>query len=230
MVTAPTQTMGPTRLAVFDYDGTILSGQSGALFSRYLLSNGLVTKRTALRLFWWGVRYKLHLPFRQDEARELIFRDLGAHGYDYATRVMRDFSHEVLEPRERAAAKAEIRRRADEGCATVLVSATFFEIARLAAERLGIDGVAATCMERDADGAYTGKVEGEVVAGAGKVRAVVAWAEERFGHDWSIAYAYGDHFTDEPLLELADTPYAVCPGTTLSRIAKRRGWQSLNWR
>ena len=208
MVTAPTQTMVPARLAVFDYDGTILSGQSGSLFSRYLLSNGLVTKRTALRLFWWGVRYKLHLPFRQDEARELIFRDLGAHGYDYA----------------------EILRRADEGCTTVLVSATFFEIARLAAERLGIDGVAATRMERDANGAYTGKVDGEVVAGEGKVRAVVAWAEERFGHDWSIVYAYGDHFTDEPLLERADTPYAVCPGTTLSRIAKKRGWQSLNWR
>ena len=73
-------------------------------------------------------------------------------------------------------------------------------------------------------------IPGEVVAGAGKVRAVVAWAEERFGHGWSIAYAYGDHFTDEPLLELADTPYAVCPGTTLSRIAKKHGWQSLNWR
>ena len=85
-------------------------------------------------------------------------------------------------------------------------------------------------MERDANGAYTGKVDGEVVAGEGKVRAVVAWAEERFGHDWSIVYAYGDHFTDEPLLERADTPYAVCPGTTLSRIAKKRGWQSLNWR
>ena len=223
----------PARLAVFDYDGTIIDGQSGSLFARYLLSHGLISMRTASRLFWWGVRYKLHLPYRQDEARELIFRDLGQRGYDEALRIMRAFHEEVLRPLYRADAVAEVRRRREEGCVTLLVSATFEEIARLAAEELGVDGFVATLMERDARGAFTGRVAGEVVAGPGKCRAVERWAGEHVGTgdgSWAIAYAYGDHFTDEPLLERAETPFAVDPGTTLARIARRRGWRILEWR
>ena len=219
------------RLAVFDYDGTIIDGQSGSLFSRYLLSHGLISVRTGSRLLWWGVRYKLHLPYRQDEARELIFRDLGRRGHDEALRIMRAFHDEVLRPLYRADAAAEVRRRHEEGCVTLLISATFEEIARLAAEELGVDGFAATCMECDASGAFTGKVAGEVVAGPGKCRAVERWADAHLGTGaWVIAYAYGDHFTDEPLLERAETPFAVDPGTTLARIARRRMWQILEWR
>ncbi len=219
------------QLAVFDYDGTIIDGQSGSLFSTYLLRHGLLSKRTAARLVWWGARYKLHLPFRQDESRELIFRDLGSHGYDRTIEIMRDFVREDLVPLERADAVAEVARRAEQGMKTVLVSATFHEVARIAAERLGMDGVAATRMERDASGAFTGRVQGEVVAGPGKVRAVTAWANDQFGEGgWQIACAYGDHFTDEPLLELARDPFAVCPGTTLKRDARRLGWQILDWK
>ncbi len=219
------------QLAVFDYDGTIIDGQSGSLFSTYLLRHGLLSKCTAARLVWWGARYKLHLPFRQDESRELIFRDLGSHGYERTIEIMRDFVREDLVPLERADAVAEVARRTEQGMKTVLVSATFHEVARIAAERLGMDGVAATRMERDASGAFTGCVQGEVVAGPGKVRAVTAWANDQFGEGgWQIACAYGDHFTDEPLLELAREPFAVCPGTTLKRDARRLGWQVLDWK
>lgn len=96
------------QLAVFDYDGTIIDGQSGSLFSTYLLRHGLLSKRTAARLVWWGARYKLHLPFRQDESRELIFRDLGSHGYDRTIQIVRDFVREDLVPLERADAVAEV--------------------------------------------------------------------------------------------------------------------------
>lgn len=225
------QANGKTPIAVFDYDGTIIDGQSGSLFGTYLLTHGLISVRTGLRLVWWGVRYKLHLPYRQDEARELIFRDLGQRGYEAALRIMCDFHEEVLRPLYRAEAVAEVRRRAEEGCLTLLVSATFEEIARVAAEKLGMDGCVATCMERDASGAFTGKVAGEVVAGPGKCRAVERWADEHLGIGrWEVAYAYGDHFTDEPLLERAEKPFAVHPGTTLARIARRRNWQILEWR
>ena len=219
------------RLAVFDYDGTIIDGQSGSLFSRYLLSKNLISLRTGSRLLWWGTRYKLHLPYRQDEARELIFRDLGSRGYDEAVRIMRAFHDEVLAPRYRVDAIQEVMRRKEEGCVTLLISATFSEIARVAATALGMDGFAATCMERDTAGNFTGRVQGEVVAGEGKCRAVRAWADERYGEGaWRVAYAYGDHFTDEPLLASAEHPFCVCPGKTLHQIARRRSWPILNWK
>lgn len=218
------------RLAVFDYDGTIISGQSGLLLSGYLLSHGLIPLRTGLRLLWWGVRYKLHLPYRQNEARELIFRSLRDLEPARVADVMRDFHDEVLVPLVRADARAEIARRRQEGCVTLLVSATFEAIAVTAGAYLGVDGVAATRMELDSQGRYTGRVLGEVVAGAEKPRAAARWADEHLGPGaWRIAYAYGDHFSDEPLLERADACFAVCPGTTLRQLAQRRGWAVLDW-
>ena len=224
------EAQGQVRLAVFDYDGTIMDGQSGQLFAVYLLRHGLISTRTALRLGWWGARYKIHLPYRQDEARELIFRDIGRLDHDRVMRIMGDFYTEALEPRTRADAVREVAACREMGLTCVLVSATFFEMARVAAQNLGIERVAATRMELDEQGHFTGAVAGEVVAGEGKVRAVTALANEAFGEGaWTIERAYGDHFTDESLLELAAEPVAVDPGTTLARIARKRGWKIASW-
>lgn len=221
----------PVSLAVFDYDGTIIDGQSGSLFSRYLMSRHLITPRTLARLAWWGIRYKLHMPYRQDEARELIFRDLAMHSHEETLQVMREFHESVLVPRRRADAVAEVRRVHDEGCVTLLVSATFQEIAHAVAESLGFDGVVATRMELDKNGRFTGRVEGEVIAGEGKCRAVAQWANEHIGPGrWSITYAYGDHISDEPLLEQAEHGFAVCPDKTLRLLAHRRDWPVLEWK
>ena len=75
-------------------------------------------------------------------------------------------------------------------------------------------------MERDADGNYTGRVEGTVVQGPEKVAAVTRWADAHIGKGaWTLAYAYGDHHTDAALLSAATKGYAVCPGETLRKLA-----------
>ena len=85
-------------------------------------------------------------------------------------------------------------------------------------------------MERDANGRYTGRVEGTVVAGAEKYRSVERWCDDRFGAGaWRLAYAYGDHHSDEDLLSRAGEAFAVCPGQTLKSIAKKNGWEILDW-
>lgn len=219
------------KLAVFDYDGTIISGQSGSLFSRYLLKHGLISKRTLARLFWWGARYVLHLPYRQNESRELIFRDLGIHSQAEAAQIMINFHNEVLLPRYRTAAIAEAKRREAEGCTTLLLSATFYDIAKAAADYLGIDNVIATHMELDEEGLFTGLVAGEVTAAAEKLKVATQWADEHLGQGvWELTYAYADHFSDEPLLTAAVYPCAVNPGPALKRIAKRKGWPIVDWK
>jgi HAD superfamily hydrolase (TIGR01490 family) len=217
-------------VAVFDFDGTIVDGQSGALFTTYLFRNHIMSLGRALRLGWWGVRYKLHLPYRQDEARELVFGALLGRPYDEVDALMVRFHDEVLLPRYRPQAVDEVARRSAEGNVTLLVSATFETIAQAAARTLGMDGVVATQMAHDAQGAYLGVVEGPVIAGAEKYRAVVRWCDERLGFgQWLLAYAYGDHHTDKDLLSHAQEPFAVCPGKTLHAIAKQHGWKILDW-
>lgn len=218
------------RVAVFDFDGTCIGGQSGALFTTYLLLSRRMSLVRALRLGLWGARYKLHLPHRQDEARELVFGALRSLTAEEVDALMVRFHDEVLAPRYRPLALAEIARRRDEGCVTLLVSATFDVIAQVAGRYLGTDDTVATRMARDASGNYTGEVDGNVVVGEEKYLAAARWCDEHLGEGaWELAYAYGDHHTDAALFERAGEGFAVCPGKTLAVAARRHGWKVLDW-
>ncbi|MBR1830098.1 MAG: haloacid dehalogenase-like hydrolase [Atopobiaceae bacterium] len=219
-----------TPLAVFDLDGTLIDGQSGSLISIYLLAHKVVSLPRAARLAWWGARYKLHLPQRQDEPREVILAALNQRTPEEIRQTMRGFHDEVMIERYRPKGVAEVRQRASEGCVTLLASATFRDVAERAAEHLGMDGFVATEMERDASGDYTGRVEGDVTEGKAKLDAVIRWANDRFGADgWYVKYAYGDHGSDAPLLSIARHPFAVEPSYLMKLIAKQRKWTILKW-
>ena len=218
-------------IAVFDYDGTCINGQSGSLIATWLMLHGYLSPRSVVGLAWWGICYKLHLPHRQERARELIFGDLGNRPPEEVDRILVEFHDKVLVPRYRKEAINEIERRKQEGCITLLVSATFEVIAREAAKILGVDGFAATKMERDALGYYTGRVEGDVTEGKSKVDTAMSLATTcAKDHPWYLAYAYGDHHSDEELLAAAEHPFVVCPGPTLKRMAHRNGWPIIDWR
>ena len=218
------------KIAVFDFDGTVISGQSGLLFSAYLLRRHLSSVSRTLKLMWWGVRYKLHLPQRQEEARELVVGALTQYSIEFANAVMHDFHREVVEGMYRSQALEEVRRRQAEGCCVLLVSATFEPIAELAAKKLGVDAFLATKMQVGADGHYTSKVDGPVIEGAQKLVSATEWCNQHYGKgNWELAYAYGDHYSDATLLSAAQTPCAVCPGPTLTRLASKCGWTILNW-
>ncbi len=219
------------RIVAFDLDGTLVDGQSGSLVLRYLLSHGYVSNRALLRSAWWGIRYKLHLPHRQAEVREAIFRELKSRSTSEVTQIMRRFHQEVMVPRYRAQGLAEVARFREEGAHTVIVSATFDSIAQASREFVGAEVALATVMEVGPDGRYTGRVKGEVTAGAEKLRRVRAYADGRFGAgNWVLTDAFGDHYTDGPLLESAQRGHAVNPSPTLRRQAPLHGWEVLAWR
>ncbi|EPD78619.1 HAD hydrolase, family IB [Atopobium sp. oral taxon 199 str. F0494] len=217
------------KVAVFDFDGTVISGQSGFLFAAYLYRQHISSLARTLRLAWWGIRYKFHLPQRQEEARELVVGALTEMSAAQADEVMCSFYQDVIAPRFRPEALAAAKRYRSEGYVVLLVSATFVPIAELAAAHLGADGFMATRMQI-ANGHYTSHVLGSVIEGAEKPRAVERWCDEHLGAGaWKIVVAYGDHYSDVPLLEQAQAAHAVCPGPTLAKIARQRGWEVLNW-
>ena len=219
------------RLAIFDYDGTIVSGQSGLLISRYMFSLKLMKKRHASRLIWWGIRYLLHLPHREGEARELVFKGLSNESPEAVDAFMREFHDTVLAPLYRPKAEAEVARCKAEGFTVLIVSATFSMLADMAAEYLKADAAIATIMEQGENGMYTGRVQGDVVEGKAKLAVIKRWADDCFGPgSWEISRAYADHYSDRDLLGSAVHPYAVCPDGLLRRYAKKRGWDILNWR
>lgn len=227
---APASADNPVRIAVFDFDGTLINAQSGTLFTKYLLFHGYITPLSALKVILWGARYTLHLPHDQNAVRGYLIDDLSCRSREEVMQIMARFHDEVLTRHYRSSGFEQIRACHEDGCVCVLVSATFYGIAQAAARHAGLDAFLATRMEVTNDGRITGKVRGFVVEGEGKIRVVDQWADETYGPgNWVIEYAFGDHHSDEEMLAAAQHPYAVNPGRTLRSIARRHGWPVILW-
>lgn len=77
-------------------------------------------------------------------------------------------------------------------------------------------------------GLWSGKIRGEHMCGAAKRRAILHLAA---AHKLNLArsFAYGDSFSDLPMLETVAYPTAVNPSKRLDRFAHQRGWPVLRW-
>jgi XTP/dITP diphosphohydrolase len=223
------QSGAPARIVAFDLDGTLLEGHSPVRMVRDLVSRRIIPYTTAAKVLWWGVRYRLRMPVEQEQVREYVFRSLSHFPAAEADDIMTTFYAVDLQKRLRPKALETIRKHQTAGDVIVLVSASFTPLVREVARDLRADWFICTQMEIE-DGYYTGNVEGIPPEGAQKPIQLTAWANERFGEGaWVLTAAYGDHSSDEPLLAAAQQPVAVNPDTVLERVARRNGWQTVDW-
>lgn len=101
---------------------------------------------------------------------------------------------------------------------TVLPSA----MASALATRLGFDGVVATRLAAT-KGRLTGRLEGPVVWGRGKLVAARTWAAEH-GANLRASHAYAGRIHDAALLAAVRHPTVIDPDAQLALLAWLRGW------
>lgn len=118
---------------------------------------------------------------------------------------------------------AEVHMHQDAGRPTFIVSAAGDGIVRLLAGILDMDGGIGSAYELDGDGTYTGRLDGGLTYGPGKVKPMLDFAE-RHGIDLEESWAYSDAASDLPMLELVGHPVAVNPDAELARVAAERTW------
>jgi phosphoserine phosphatase len=78
------------------------------------------------------------------------------------------------------------------------------------------------------EGCWTGAVHGQPRFGEAKAAAAKQFALAA-GISLSECFAYGDHALDRSMLEAVGTPVAVNPSSSLRQLARRRGWQVMEW-
>lgn len=226
-----TSSFGKHKLAVYDFDGTCISGNSPVMLVRYLIRRRKLDPWAAMRIGFWAIAYKLKLPQNESWVRWLVFKPFEGITKEEVDDYLAQFYEDVVSKRYRAEADESMRRMSEEGCLVVVVSATWQAIVDQAQKSHPFDVGICTCMQVDNLGNYTRLVDGLPVEGMEKVRAVKRFADERFGRgNWVLEYAYGDHHSDLPLLERAKHPCAVTPDNPLERQAKRRNWKILDWK
>jgi HAD superfamily hydrolase (TIGR01490 family) len=208
-------------IAFFDFDGTLISRESGVICAIPSIRRGLVSASIGARVIGTYLLSKAGLRTRTDAMR--------AGFLCYAGRTLEDLrgiAQALYDDHVRAYLSAPMQDRIEHhrgrGDLLVILTASAFFFAEPIARELRIDEVIGTPL-RFVSERCTGLVDGEILDGDAKLRAAQAVASRR-GVDLSACTFYSDHIADLPLLEAVGTPVAVSPHPPLAAVARARGW------
>lgn len=216
-------------LTLFDLDGTLIPHDSDHAFGGFMVDIGWADGEQ------W--RRRNDEFYAQYQAGRL---DLDAY-IDFATSVWRErplaealaardrFMAEVMGPMLLPPAFELVRRHQEAGDLVAIVTATNEFVTAPIAKAFGVDTLIAVDLQRAADGAYTGRVEGVPSYQAGKIVRVQDWLAGlgRQWDDFERIHFYSDSINDLPLLERVSHPVATNPTPALAAIARERGWAEL---
>ena len=219
---------GGARLALFDLDNTLLSGDTDPLWCAFLIEAGVLDPATfAAADRDIAERYALGTIAAAEFCAFYASTLAGRSAADWMP--LRDrFVAAEIAPRLPAAAHALVETHRIAGDTVVLTTATNRFLVEPIAALLGIDAVVATELE-SSDGVFTGRNAGDLNMREGKVARMRAWLAEH-GLDADAltgAVFYSDSRNDLPLLRAVGRPVAVDPDDGLRAEARARGWEIL---
>ncbi len=134
---------------------------------------------------------------------------------------------QVIAPALRPQARELVESHRRRGDRLALVTSTNEFVTGPIAAAFAIEPLIATRLQRDAQGRYTGRIDGTPAFREGKVARVGQWlAESGAGwRDFDRISVYSDSLNDLALLERASEPVAVNPSSDLEALARERGWR-----
>ncbi|MCI4062908.1 HAD-IB family hydrolase [Micromonospora sp. R77] len=226
-----TPTPDPGAAAFFDVDNTMMQGASIYWFARGLAARNYFTTGDLARFAWQQAKFRLLATEHagdMSQAKEAALAFIHGWRVDDVERLAEEIFDELMEPRIWAGTRKLAQRHLDSGQRVWLVSAAPVEIGRVIATRLGLTGAIGTVAEV-VDGAYTGRLVGDLMHGPAKAEAVRQLAAVE-GLDLTRCAAYSDSANDLPMLSTVGHPVAVNPDAALLRQAREHGWEVRDFR
>ena len=204
-------------IAVFDCDGTLWAGDSGADFFYWELERGFVSAEVEQNI---RARYEGYLSGQVDELAicgEMIQINRGLPEVKLRE-AAREMFDRLVKPRIFPEIFDLTRRLADQGCELWAVSSTNNWVVEAAVEHFGIpaERVLAATLEVE-DGIVTDRIlrvptdELKQVA----IEDVIAWP---------VDAVFGNSMHDFAMLERAVVPYVINPNPDLAEKASELGW------
>jgi HAD superfamily hydrolase (TIGR01490 family) len=217
-----------SRLALFDLDHTLLSGDSDVLWCEFLMDRGLLDRAEfAPRNAEMARRYHEASVSAQDFCEFYVATLAGRTPAEWRG-VCERFLAEVIAPLIPASAHALVESHRARGDRLVLTTATNRVLTELTAQHLGIADLLATEVEV-LDGRCTGRTTGVLNMREGKVTRLRAWLAAQALPAALLAEAvfYSDSSNDLALLGAVAEAVLVDPDASLRRHADAAGWRVL---
>lgn len=214
--------METRKLAVFDFDGTMIEGDSIVAFIRMARRHGLLSLSECIGLAARAIPYALGITtaVKYKEKALAFFYEMPEED---RKRMCEDFVRDELLPRVYPAALKRLRAHREEGCLCLLVSASTDNYMPLVGKALGFDGT--VCSQLDDEGRVTFNCKGE--------NKPLGLRRYLSGHniqpDWPNSHAYGNSLSDLPVLKKCGSGVLIDPGLKLRRAAPgmpRESWRS----
>ena len=205
------------RIAVFDCDGTLWAGDSGADFFYWEIERGLLPKPVAE---WASKRYDEYLTGRVSEL-DICGEMVTIHKGILEEKIVfaaAEFFESRIAPRIFAEMLALVHRLNQQGCETWAVSSTNEWVVRAGVRSFGIpaERVLAASVYVE-NGFATGKLR-DVPTDEGKAASIRAHIPRQ------PDAVFGNSVHDQAMLELAHRAFAVNPNPDLAATARERGW------
>lgn len=221
----------PRQLALFDLDHTLLPFDSDYQWAEFLARTGRAGDPAAARARNDDLMRRYNEgTLSAEEAADFM---LGLLRLGSATELAdwhEEYMAEVVQPQILPQARDLVAQHQAQGALCAIVTATNAFVTQPIAQALGIADLIATLPQQDAQGRYTGRIEGVASFREGKILRVRQWLQG-LGHqlnDFEQTWFYSDSMNDLPLLEIVSHPVATNPSPTLRAIAQERGWRVLD--
>ncbi|MFT0533557.1 HAD family hydrolase [Castellaniella hirudinis] len=220
-----------SHLALFDLDHTLLPFDSDYQWAEFLARTGRAGDPDAARRRNDDLMRRYNEgTLSADEAADFMLGLLRLGPPEDLAAWHQDYMREVVRPGLLPAAQALVADHQVRGGLCAIVTATNAFVTAPIAQALGFDHLIATIPQRDAEGRYTGRIDGTPSFKAGKVLRVRDWLRtldlqlENFTESWF----YSDSMNDLPLLEAVSHPVATNPSPALRELAQGRNWRILD--
>jgi HAD superfamily hydrolase (TIGR01490 family) len=219
-----------TRLAFYDFDGTLVSGnvvRRYAFFARNHPSKLKAVLKFSKLVASVPLLMGLDLYSRR-VFNEYFYREYRGMQRDWLLDLGERLFREEIRPSIYPGSKELVEADRRQGFRPVLLTGELdFALAEVA-RYFSFDAVISNALVYE-KGAATGAVAAPLIAEQEKVKAIRRLCRQCDAEP-AQCKAYSDSFSDTPMLESVGIPVAVNPDRRLRRIAQKRGWPIVNLR
>lgn len=219
------------KVAIFDFDGTLYSKETFQLLMDHLKQHPTHHSKykgffRAILPIYIGYKMKIVPEAKMRERSMQIYAnalhtlsktELERYFDDMKKSMQQDLNEEVV---------ARVRQHHNDGMHVMLVSGAYTQLLHAATEGIVFDTVIGSDIPFTAAGTFDRQKEIYHIQGNRKTEKVMELLDGK-QVDWEHSFAYGDSYSDLPVLELVGNPVAVKPEERLKRIAVERNWTIL---